>query len=92
MQGGKTLTSIDLETGQRYRLTEYIRQHKQKLLHDYEKLNKKEKSVLANKIVTVREERTKVVRANPKGTQRDVNTTFTNMEHEVSIYQELTSQ
>jgi hypothetical protein len=92
LQDGKTLTStIDLETGQRYRLTEYIRQHKQKLLHDYEKLSRKEKGLLASNIVTVREERMKVVRANPKGVQRDVNATFTNMEHEVSSLYQLTS-
>jgi hypothetical protein len=77
------LVFADLAVGERYRLTKFIAEHREELLHDYGKLSKAERGKLADKVIDMREEKTKVARVNPKALQLDVNSTFKAMERQV---------
>jgi hypothetical protein len=54
------------------------------LKKQYQKLTAKDKEALTDDINAVREERTKICRANPKAVQKDVNAAFDRMEKDVS--------
>lgn len=82
-----TLTSsLDREAGNRYRLPEFVAQKGSSLKREYQKLSETEKKKLTKEIETVREQRIKISRANPKAVQHDVNAAFSNMENEVSCF------
>jgi hypothetical protein len=74
---------LDREAGDRYRLPDFVAQNGPSLKRQYRKLSDAEKKNLTKDIETVREQRVKVCRSNPKAVQKDVNAAFSNMEHEV---------
>jgi hypothetical protein len=73
------------EAGERYRLRDFMAKKGPTLKHQYKKLSTEEKKGMTKDIDIIREERTKICRANPKAVQKDVNASFGAMEKEVSI-------
>lgn len=69
--------------GDRMKLPAFIRAHQEELSSKYYRLTKTEKEDLRKSVVNLRQSRIKVIRANPKVLQKDINATFNIMQNEV---------
>ncbi|KAG1876358.1 hypothetical protein F4604DRAFT_1549845, partial [Suillus subluteus] len=72
-----------LPVGQRWKLTTFIAEHGRELTAGYLRLSASEKEKLCCEIHTLRENRIKIVRSNPKALQKQVNAMFNSMANEV---------
>lgn len=71
--------------GERYRLPAFIAANHAKLHHEYSRLPEAGKKKLRLGIDELRATRVNIVRSNPKALIKDVNSTFSTMEKEVSL-------
>lgn len=65
------------------KLPAFIKAHHAELSSKYYHLTSTEKEDLRKSVVNLRQSRVKVVRANPKVLQKDINATFNIMQNEV---------
>jgi hypothetical protein len=72
-----------LETGDRYRVNEFLAKHYKELKRKYKKLTAEEKQRLVFELTGLRQQRVHIVRSNLKSVQQDVNATFSAMDEEV---------
>ncbi|KAG2107567.1 hypothetical protein BD769DRAFT_1366215, partial [Suillus cothurnatus] len=71
-----------LSRGDRWKLTEFIEDHKETLKHDYSKLTAAQKNVFVIQVMKKRVENQKIVRNNPKAVQRNMLASFAAMDQE----------
>ncbi|KAG0697417.1 hypothetical protein DFH29DRAFT_1003729 [Suillus ampliporus] len=71
-----------LPVGQRWKLTAFIVEHGRELTARYCRLSASEKEKLHREVNTLRENRIKIVRSNPKALQKQVDAMFNNMANE----------
>ncbi|KAG1724502.1 uncharacterized protein EDB91DRAFT_1023471, partial [Suillus paluster] len=72
-----------LPVGQQLKLTAFIAEHGRELTAGYCRLSASEKEKLCREVNTLRENRIKIVRSNPKALQKQVDAMFNNMANEV---------
>ena len=77
--------TTDRQAGDRFKLTDFVREYGKILRHKYGKLTAREKKAYARNMVAVREEKKSCVRASPRALQLHVNATFSTMSEEVSL-------
>jgi hypothetical protein len=77
---------IDRGVGERMRLPAFIKAHQAELSSEYYRLTIGQKEALRRSVMNLRQSRVKIVRANPKALQKDVNATFNIMQNEVSTH------
>ncbi|KAG2133975.1 hypothetical protein BD769DRAFT_1353658, partial [Suillus cothurnatus] len=71
-----------LSRGDRWKLTEFIEDHKETLKHDYSKLTAAQKNAFVIQVMKKRVENQKIVRNNPKAVQHDMLASFAAMDQE----------
>ncbi|KAG1812025.1 hypothetical protein EV424DRAFT_1349418 [Suillus variegatus] len=72
-----------LSCGDRWKLTEFVEDHKETLKHDYSKLTAAQKNAFVNQVMKKRVENQKIVCDNPKAVQRDMLASFAAMDQEL---------
>ncbi len=77
---------VDLPPGKKWRLRDFTKHYCESLKRDYAKLSSREKTSLTEGLKIVRTTRVKMVRANPKAIAKYADTTFADMEKDVSTY------
>ncbi|KAG2108833.1 hypothetical protein BD769DRAFT_1365791, partial [Suillus cothurnatus] len=73
--------------GERMRLPAFIKAHQAELSSEYYRLTIGQKEALRRSVMNLRQSRVKIVRANPKALQKDVNATFNIMQNEWTAIQ-----
>ncbi|KAG1766879.1 hypothetical protein EV702DRAFT_927630, partial [Suillus placidus] len=73
------------EKGDRIKLTKFIAENRDQLVHEHSRLTLAEKRALNAKVVEARQQKSHAARANSKATRHDMNATFTSMDHEVMV-------
>lgn len=72
------------ERGDRIKLTKFIAENRDQLVHKHSQLSLAEKQALNADVVEARRQKSHAARANPKATRHDMNATFMTMDCEVS--------
>ncbi|KAG1876976.1 hypothetical protein C8R48DRAFT_541444, partial [Suillus tomentosus] len=70
------------ERGDRIKLTKFIAENRDQLVHEHSQLSLAEKRALNADVVEARRQKSHAARANPKATRHDMNATFTTMDRE----------
>ncbi|KAG1745800.1 hypothetical protein EDD22DRAFT_973002 [Suillus occidentalis] len=70
------------EKGDRIKLTKFIAENRDELVHEHSQLTPAEKQALNRDVVEARRRKSQAARANPKATRHNMNATFTSMDHE----------
>ncbi|KAI0751730.1 hypothetical protein C8Q80DRAFT_1075256, partial [Daedaleopsis nitida] len=71
------------EVGQRWRLRDFVRQHKAELSCQYSRLTATQRAHLVSELKTIRANRVKIICTNPMAIKKDADTTFDKMVDEV---------
>jgi hypothetical protein len=76
---------FDKGTGDDYKMNEYLKANYSDVRQKYMKLTSQEKKELIQDLTNLHKDRVRVVRANHKAVQQDVDSMFMAMEEEVSM-------